>query len=272
MDSTLDRLRLFLAVQVAVFAAGTGGFMALEGLSLVDALYFTVVTVATVGYGDITPATDGGKLLAVVLILAGVGTFLGLFASGTDYLIERRREERRRERLHMVIGLFFGEVGTDLLRLLAAADPGLDELRGTLSEAPGGAEGDVGRVSGVLSRHDFRVDPARLSLEGVRGLLGQRRELLVRLLDNPNLERHEEFTELLRAVFHLEEELLCRTELGALPETDRKHLAGDAQRVYPLLTRQWVLHLAYLRANYGYLHSLAVRTNPFHPQPSPVVR
>jgi len=51
-----------------------------EGLNLLDAFYFVVVTIATVGYGDIAPSGVYGKVVSVILIVAGVGTFLAIFA------------------------------------------------------------------------------------------------------------------------------------------------------------------------------------------------
>ncbi len=60
------------------------GFSQLEGASLVVPLYFTVVTITTVGYGDLHPATMAGKMLAIFPIVTGVGTFTAALASGTN--------------------------------------------------------------------------------------------------------------------------------------------------------------------------------------------
>ena len=90
MNSLLFRVEVFLAVLVVLLLTGVFGFMASEGLSFLDALYFTVVTISTVGYGDIHPTTIGGKILAFILIVVGVGTFLGFFASATQLLLQRR--------------------------------------------------------------------------------------------------------------------------------------------------------------------------------------
>jgi voltage-gated potassium channel len=63
---------------LAVIAIGSGtGFYALvEGLGFIDALYFSVVTLTTVGYGDFAPKTDAGKLFTVVYVLVGIGILL----------------------------------------------------------------------------------------------------------------------------------------------------------------------------------------------------
>jgi voltage-gated potassium channel len=48
----------------------------MEGWSLLDAAYFSVVTIATVGYGDIAPQTVLGKIFTIVYIFAGIGIFV----------------------------------------------------------------------------------------------------------------------------------------------------------------------------------------------------
>jgi hypothetical protein len=70
-----------LLVAVAVtLCIGTIVYMALEGWTPIDALYFSVVTLATVGFGDLHPTTDASKLFTVAYILAGVG-IIAAFAS-----------------------------------------------------------------------------------------------------------------------------------------------------------------------------------------------
>lgn len=72
--------KVLLVGAALTIAVGTIVYMALEGWSPVDALYFSVVTLATVGFGDLTPTTDAAKLFTVGYILAGVG-IIAAFAS-----------------------------------------------------------------------------------------------------------------------------------------------------------------------------------------------
>ena len=128
METDRIRLRLYLAMFTVLLFIGIAGFMFIENLSFVDSIYFSVVTMATVGYGDIHPQSAVGKILALILIVGGVGTFLGVVASITDIFLKRREETFRRQKLNMVTGLFFSELGTNLLRKITQLDPKLDML------------------------------------------------------------------------------------------------------------------------------------------------
>lgn len=85
--------RGLLVILASVFAGASAFYRFVEDWSWLDSLYFVVVTLTTVGYGDLTPATDLGKAATIVLILTGVGYILAFL----NYLVSRT-EERRRER------------------------------------------------------------------------------------------------------------------------------------------------------------------------------
>jgi hypothetical protein len=95
---------------------------------------------------------------------------------------------------------------------------------------------------------------------------------MVSMLENPYLFEHDTFTELMQSLFHLTEELKVRERLIDLPGTDYDHLSTDINRVYGLLVREWLLYMKYLKSNYPYLFSLAMRTNPFDVNASPIVK
>ena len=187
-------------------------------------------------------------------------------------LLTARERRSRLQKLNMVIGAFHSEVGNHLLSRIAAADPDVAGISGDLIVGAGWTEDDYRRTARVLGARTYRVDIAQVDLAALRGSLLERRDFLLRLLENPNLLEHESFTDLLRAVFHLTEELEQRADLGALPDTDRAHLASDIARAYSLLAREWLAYMKHLRDHYPYLFSLAMRTNPFDPSASPVVR
>ncbi|MHB8108910.1 MAG: ion channel [Syntrophorhabdaceae bacterium] len=119
------RLKAFLIIFLAVMLFGTLGFMWIENKSLVDSAYFVIVTMATVGYGDIHPVTTAGKGLAVVIIIMGIGTFLGVISNITEMMLAKREMESRMQKLNMVIGVFFSEVASAFSRSFLVTIPSL---------------------------------------------------------------------------------------------------------------------------------------------------
>jgi voltage-gated potassium channel len=266
------RLRIFTVLMVGVLLLGALGFMQIEKFSLVDALYFTLVTVATVGYGDIHPTTTAGKLLAIVVIVTGVGTFLGVVANATEMMLNRRERQVRQAKVHTVIGVFFSDVGSRILSWFAKADPQVEQLRECFVVRSAWSEEQLSKIRQRLQSHEYRVDMEKVQLTELSAFLRSKSDFLLRLLENPVLLEREAFTELLQAVFHIADELSNRDLVGELPGVDRAHLAGDIQRAYGFLAPQWLDHMRYLRGSYPYLFSLAVRTNPFDPKASAVVQ
>ena len=127
------RPRLALAMLTGVFVLGTIGYVVL-GFSVLDAVYQTVTTVATVGFREVQPLDDAGKVFTIVLILVGVGTALYTFSVVLETLLEghlsrlfgRRRMERQIEAMHEhVIVCGWGRVGRAIGAELAAADADL---------------------------------------------------------------------------------------------------------------------------------------------------
>ena len=264
------RLRIYLAIFISVLVVGTFGYMLTEGLSFLDAFYFTIVTIATVGYGDIAPTTAAGKVLDVVLIVTGVGTFVGLIANATESFVARRDSANRAQKRNMLIGLFFSEFATELLRQCVAE--GQNEKGSSLLNVD--SSWDKAQYQKALWQLDtlnYSVQTAKIDFSRLHTHLSSNRELLLQLLESPYILEHEQFTDTLLATLHLKEELEQRPNFTQLPAADFDHLAGDIQRVYQALTGLWIDYMAHLQSHYPYLFSLAQRTSPFAPNASAVI-
>jgi voltage-gated potassium channel len=272
MHAIKTRLKLFLIIFLAIMVAGTVGFMVIEGKSPLDAAYFVIVTMATVGYGDIHPATSGGKVFTILLVITGVGTFLGVIGNLTEAMLAKREIESRMEKLNMVIGVYFSEVGIALMERFSSYDPAFDSIRPQLIVTARWSDKDFARVGKESKHHQYNVNMNTVDLPELKQFLIDKRDFLVRLLENPVLMEHQSFTDLLRAVFHVTEELAYRDDFTEVPKADMDHLANDIKRAYHLVVGEWVDYMKYLKNNYPFLFSLAVRTNPFDRKASVVVK
>jgi hypothetical protein len=196
--------------------------------------------------------------------------FLPVYVLFVTLMIERVLKERERvairQKLNMVIGVFFSEVGSILIGDCRTFLADGEELAPLLKVTPHWTEREFARAADYLSRHDLLVDSRRGDLAALKRFLAAKREFLVGLLENPNLLEHDDFTDLLWGVFHLMEELGARRSLEALPPADLDHLSGDIKRACRHLLREWIVYLRHLQTDYPYLFSLAVRTNPLNPE------
>ncbi|MFA5268781.1 MAG: hypothetical protein WC379_12495 [Methanoregula sp.] len=189
-----------------------------------------------------------------------------------DQMLESREKTQRMEKLNLVIGTFFSTTGTPLLTILSRADPCSETLRSSLVIRDSWSDKEFAAVKSTVGNYACGVKEDRLDLEAMRAFLLDNEEFMMRIVENPMIFEHESFTDLILAISHLTEELKSRASLSDLPPEDIAHLGGDCKRVYSLLVPEWVRYMEYLRSNYPYLFSLAMRKNPFDSSASVVIR
>ncbi len=130
MRNTLtERLRSILIVAFSLFLVSSAGYMLLEGYTPVEAVYMTVITLSTVGFGEVRPLSDAGRLFTVGVIIVGVGTGAYLFSTLAEYIVageltgnlRQRRMAKKLAKLrehYIVCG--FGRVGEQVAMELHA--------------------------------------------------------------------------------------------------------------------------------------------------------
>ncbi len=83
--------RAMFAVLVGLILSGTMFYTTVEGWAVVDALYFCVMTLATIGYGDLAPSTDLSKIFTVMYVFVGAGVFVS-FITKLQVLRSRKKD------------------------------------------------------------------------------------------------------------------------------------------------------------------------------------
>ncbi|MCF7936878.1 MAG: NAD-binding protein [Synergistales bacterium] len=124
---SVHTLLLWIGVLVLILGSGIAGFMTVAGLPLVDAVYYTVITLSTVGF-NAPPETDGAtKIFIVILLAVGIGTAGYALGQVVEHLVSNRilmlmgkRRDRKVNRLtdHWILcGL--GRIGTHVAEILS---------------------------------------------------------------------------------------------------------------------------------------------------------
>jgi voltage-gated potassium channel Kch len=84
----------------ALVLTGTIFYWRFEDWTIIQSLYFSVVTLTTVGYGDFAPTTAGTQIFTIFYILTGIGVFVALLASvAQEYIKQKAEVPSARERL-----------------------------------------------------------------------------------------------------------------------------------------------------------------------------
>jgi hypothetical protein len=86
-----DLRGMFLVLAVIILLGGWF-YHKVEGWSFLDSLYFCVVTLATVGYGDFTPRTSLGKFFTVLYIFLGVGVLAVFVSTVAEHAFQEQRQ------------------------------------------------------------------------------------------------------------------------------------------------------------------------------------
>jgi len=123
----MRKIFLLIIPLLVLLLSGTTGYMLLEHTSFVDGLYLTVITITTVGYGDIVPIHPAGRVFTVFLVFSGVGYVMYLFSKitetmvegGLQKIVERRKMHKKIAKLrdhYIVCG--FGRIGKEICLIL----------------------------------------------------------------------------------------------------------------------------------------------------------
>ena len=185
-----------------------------------------------------------------------------------DEIISKKEKEAMMEKLDIIMSTFFSEVGNDLISQLSSvnkhkADTSyLESIKSWDGKDYENKLKEIKNIN-IPFRADVTSEDREEYLTNIRNLLINKREFIVGLLNNPNLLEKEEFSKLLTAILHLDEELEHRPDLSKVTDVDFNHLNGDMERIYNILIHEWIYYLRYLNKHYPYMIALIIRTNPF---------
>jgi voltage-gated potassium channel len=137
-----NRILLLFLLVVGLFLLGIAGYMLLEGWSMLDAAYMTIITLGTVGFGEVHPLSSNGRLFTIVLIVLGVGMLAYGLRTVAQFFLEQDyvRQWRQRQIMRSVndledhyiicglgrVGLSAAQALQDSKRPFVAIEKGLD--------------------------------------------------------------------------------------------------------------------------------------------------
>jgi voltage-gated potassium channel len=194
------RKKLFLSLWLIIFinAFGVIGYMVIEGWNFRDSLFMTVITITTVGYGEVHDLTAAGEIFTIVLLVFGVGIILYLLGTAAKLLLEgeledligRKRLEKKISELkeHYII-CGFGRMGKTIAKELSSR--GIDILIIEQNSVPNLEKGELLILEGDANNEDVLKSAGIEKAKGLISVLSSDAENLFLVLSardlNPDL-------------------------------------------------------------------------------------
>ena len=191
---------LIFGLMTSLLLGGGLGFQVIEGWNLLDSFYMSLITLTTVGYGEIHPLSDHGKIFNSLLILAGVMTIFASIGILTDMVIKleladffgRRRRKRMLQKLsqhYIVCGA--GRVGRGVVNELRRNGAPVMLIEASASRCQWALDQDIPTVQADATRDETLKEAHIESAAGLVSAMGTDTDnvyvvLSARVL-NPNL-------------------------------------------------------------------------------------
>ena len=86
-----DEFRALLIILMTLLTSSTIFYWRMEGWSVVDSLYFSVMTMSTIGYGDFVPTTNLSKLFTIVYALLSIAVFVAVVGKLVKIVLQQKR-------------------------------------------------------------------------------------------------------------------------------------------------------------------------------------
>ncbi|MDO4927150.1 MAG: hypothetical protein Q3980_16010 [Turicibacter sp.] len=181
-----------------------------------------------------------------------------------ERMLERREKEHGKEKLNMLVGVFYAEIGTQLLAYFVEQDDRVSICKKLRIQDPSVWDEDYFKqLQQLNSTYHYEVSLAKVDLVELKQMLHEGKNLLITLMTTESLHDHETFTEMLMLIMHLKEELDVR-DISSLNESERLHLEQDMTALYRYLTYEWCYYLNYLSKHYPGLFNTAIMLSPFN--------
>jgi hypothetical protein len=178
-----------------------------------------------------------------------------------EKILDDRSKQEKLRKVQAVINVFFTEMGRDCIPLLTKFIGNYEDADNCLKINEKWDSRDFSESILQLKKLKCVDAVPPYDFETLHEFLSQKRQFMLSLLQNQYLIEHDEFTDLLWALFHVLDELQYRHNLETIPESDIKHILLDIRRAYLPILVLWVHYMEKMKVDYPHLFRFLLK-NP----------
>lgn len=178
-----------------------------------------------------------------------------------ERILDDRSKQEKLKKVQAVINVFFTEMGRDCIPLLTKFIGNYEDAHNCLKINEKWDSRDFSKSILQLRKLKFIGTDGPYDFKTLHIFLHQKRHFMLSLLQNQYLIEHDEFTDLLWALFHISDELQYRQNLEIIPENDIKHILLDIRRAYLPILVLWIHYMERMKVDYPHLFKFLIK-NP----------
>lgn len=189
-----------------------------------------------------------------------------------ETILEENAKKEKLRKLNVVLNAYFIETGTNTLHFLSRFDMNINNTKEIVCFSSAWTHNDFTKAKAKIKHTEYNIDCKLYNLYELKTYLLENKAYMLSMFQNPNLLEHDDFTDMLWAIFHIMDELVSRGSFEKLPDADYAHINLDIKRAYTSLLIEWISYNMHLKAEYPYLFSLAERKLPFKENSSVIIK
>lgn len=207
----------------------------------------------------------GIKSLMESLVMSIATIPLDILVTGfiANYIVEKKDREKKENEMNMIIGIFYNQVGTEVLNILVKSDSCVEEIRQAASIKKDWGDEQYQLLYEEFNKYEYCVDMNKINLKELKKVLIKNAEFFIDLILNPTIQDKELFTETIVAMIHLKDELNDRFIGDELDDYEKVHITIDLNMAYKALALRWIDYMYHLQKLYPQLFTKALVTSPF---------
>lgn len=207
----------------------------------------------------------GARNLIESLVMSIATIPLDILVTGfiINYIVDKKDMDKKEDEVNMIIGMFYNQVGTEILDILVKSDDCVEEIRECALIKKDWGDKEYQKLYDSFNKYEYCVNIDKIDLENLKNILINNNSFFIDLVLNPMMQTKELFTETLIGVIHVKDELNDRFIGEKLDEYEKEHIKVDLNMAYKLLARRWVDYMFHLQKIYPQMFCKALIVSPF---------